>query len=160
MTFANDLDVRALQQVLAGHPAALLELYDRHAPSIFAHAYASLGDRTAAEDVVQETFTAAWFEVRSWASAPRDAMDWLLDLARERLAARAVETAAASTAPLTPPAIALPRSLRDRVLDSIYGAGERLRPPYARPQWARRFRAKWIVWVLALGEALLILALA
>jgi RNA polymerase sigma-70 factor (ECF subfamily) len=159
MELANDLDVGALQRVLAGQPSALLELYDRHAPRIFAHAYASLGDRTAAEDVVQETFTAAWFEVRNWASAPRDAMEWLLDIARERLAARAVENPAPDE-PFSAAAVALPRALRERVLDSIYGAGERLRPPYSTPQWARRFSAKWIVWLLALGEGLLILALS
>jgi DNA-directed RNA polymerase specialized sigma24 family protein len=160
VVFPNDLDLRAMQQVLAGQPSALLELYDRHAPRIFAHAYASLGDRTAAEDVVQETFTAAWFEVKSWASAPRDAMEWLLDIARERLAARAVENAAALPEALAASAVALPRSLRDRVLDSIYGAGDRLRPPYATPQWARRFSPAWLVWILAFVEAALIWILA
>lgn len=157
MTFANDRDIGALQRVMAGQPAALLELYDRHAELIFSHAYASLGDRIAAEDVVQETFTAAWFDVKSWATARRDAMDWLLEIARERLAARAVDAAVPGD-PLAAPA--LPRALRDRVLDSIYGAGERLRPPYSTPQWARRFNAKWIVWLLALGEVLLIAALS
>ncbi len=146
MTFADDLDAGALQRVMAGQPAALLELYDRHAPLIFSHAYASLGDRIAAEDVVQETFTAAWFEVKSWATARRDAMDWLLEIARERLAARAGDAAVPGDR-LPAPAVALPRALRDRVLDSIYGAGERLRPPYSTPQWARRFSAKWIVWL-------------
>jgi DNA-directed RNA polymerase specialized sigma24 family protein len=160
MVFPNDLDVRALQQVLAGQPSALLELYDRHAPLIFAQAYASLGDRTAAEDVVQETFTAAWFEVKSWANARRDAMEWLLDIARERLAARAVESAGAPAESLAASAVALPRALRERVLDSIYGAGERLRPPYATPQWARRFSPEWLVWILAVAEAILIWTLA
>jgi hypothetical protein len=108
---------------------------------------------------VQETFTAAWFDVKNWASAPRDAMEWLLDIARERLAARAVESPAPEE-PISAAAVALPRALRDRVLDSVYGAGERLRPPYSTPQWARRFSAKWIVWLLALGEGLLILALS
>lgn len=159
MKFASDLDVGALQRVMAGQPAALLELYDRHAALIFAHAYASLGDRTAAEDVVQETFTAAWFEVKTWATARRDAIEWLLEIARERLAARAASTAAAGDPP-APAGVTLPRALRDRVLDSIYGAGERLLPPYSTPQWARRFSAAWIVWLLALAEVLLIATLS
>ena len=137
MTAENDLDLQSLRRVLAGQPAALLDLYDRHASLIFAQAYASLGDRLAAEDVVQETFTAAWFEIKSWFSAPRDVLEWLLEIARTRLATR---TPAAQAAAVPAPAEPLPRSLRDRVLDSIYGAGERLLPPYPVPQWARRER--------------------
>ncbi len=133
MASENDLDLQALRRVLAGQPSALLDLYDRHASLIFAQAYASLGDRHEAEDVVQETFTAAWFEIKAWFSAPRDVLEWLLEIARSRLATRA-----ASAQPAVPaPTETLPRSLRDRVLDSIYGAGERLRPPYPVPQWAR-----------------------
>lgn len=155
----NDLDARALQRVAAGQPSALLELYDRYAARLFAAVYDALRDRTAAEDVVQETFTAAWFEVRSWFSAPRDVFDWLMEIARTRLPVRPAD----AVPPVPPPAAVpapLPRALRDRVLDSIYGAGERLRPPYATPQWARQFRASWIVWLLAAAEALLILMLA
>jgi DNA-directed RNA polymerase specialized sigma24 family protein len=133
MASENDLDLQALRRVLAGQPSALLDLYDRHAPLIFAQAYASLGDRHEAEDVVQETFTAAWFEIKGWFNAPRDVLEWLLEIARTRLATRTAEPRAAVPAP----AVTLPRTLRDRVLDSIYGAGERLRPPYSVPQWAR-----------------------
>lgn len=138
MTSENDLDLQALRRVLAGQPAALLDLYDRHASLIFAQAYASLGDRRAAEDIVQETFTSAWFEIKSWFSAPRDVLEWLLEIARTRLATRATDAKVPVPAPTSP----LPRSLRDRVLDSIYGAGERLRPPYSTPQWARGRRAR------------------
>jgi DNA-directed RNA polymerase specialized sigma24 family protein len=133
MTSVNDLDLQALRRVLAGQPSALLDLYDRHASLIFAQAYASLGDRHAAEDIVQETFTAAWFEIKSWFHAPRDVIEWLLEIARARLAARSAH----AQAPVPAPATSLPRSLRDRVLDSIYGAGERLMAPYPTPQRAR-----------------------
>jgi RNA polymerase sigma-70 factor (ECF subfamily) len=138
MTSENDLDLQALRRVLAGQPSALLDLYDRHASLIFAQAYASLGDTQEAEDVVQETFTAAWFEIKAWFNAPRDVLEWLLEIARARLAMRASTAKAAVPAP----AVTLPRSLRERVLDSIYGAGERLRPPYSVPQWARGRKAK------------------
>lgn len=159
MTAANERDFHALQQVLAGHPSALLELYDRHAPLLFAHVYALLHDRDAAEDVVQETFTAAWFEVKNWFNAPRDVFDWLMEIARARLTNRAPGLAQLEAVP-PPPAPALPRALRDRVLDSIYGAGERLRPPYSTPRWARRFGAHWVVWLLALIAATLIVVFA
>lgn len=157
MTFADDFDHRSLEQVLAGRPTALLELYDRYATAVFQHVYAALGDRKAAEDVVQETFTAAWFDAPSWTERPRAVMDWLLEIARSRLALR---SPAAASAPPAAPAATLPRSLRDRVLDSIYGAGERLRPPYSTPQWVRGFPARWVIWALAAGEIGLILAFA
>jgi DNA-directed RNA polymerase specialized sigma24 family protein len=160
MQFSNDVDARSLQQILAGQPSALLDLYDRHAPLIFAQAYASLGDRTAAEDVVQETFTAAWFEVKSWANAPRSAIDWLLELSRERLQARSAPGWAAPAPSIADAAVSLPRALRDRVLDSIYGAGERLRPPYAAPQWAKRLGGSWAAWLLLVAALLLTIWLA
>lgn len=157
MTFADDFDYRSLEQVLAGRPSALLDLYDRYAAAVFHHVYAALGDRHAAEDVVQETFTAAWFDARSWKERPRAVIDWLLEIARSRLAMRApAETSPAAGLSATP----LPRSLRERVLDSIYGAGERLRPPYSTPQWVRVVPARWVVWALAAGEIGFILAFA
>lgn len=136
MTAENELDLQSLRRILAGQPSALLDLYDRHASLIFAQAYASLGDRLAAEDVVQETFAAAWFEIKSWFAAPGNVLEWLLEIARTRLAARTP----ASQPAVPAPAASLPRALRDRVLDSIYGAGDRLIPPYPAPQWARRRR--------------------
>lgn len=136
MTVENELDLQSLRRILAGQPSALLDLYDRHAALIYAQAYASLGDRLAAEDVVQETFTAAWFEIKSWFNAPGDVLEWLLEIGRTRLATRTPAPQPAVPAPAAP----LPAALRDRVLDSIYGAGERLTPPYPAPQWARRGR--------------------
>jgi DNA-directed RNA polymerase specialized sigma24 family protein len=144
----GDQDVLVLEDVMAGRPSALLELYDRHAPLVFKQAYAALRDKLAAEDVVQETFTAAWFEARSWVDSGGAVVDWLLQLARERLQNKGATGSAAATAIIAAEAPPLPQSLRDRVLDSIYGAGERLRPPYTRPQWARSVTGHWLVWVL------------
>lgn len=153
-----DQDVLFLQDVIAGRPSALLELYDRHAPLVFKQAYAALRDKLAAEDVVQETFTAAWFEARSWVDSGGAVVDWLLRLARERLRMKgALESV---RLPATAPdvtSVVLPQSLRDRVLDSIYGAGERLRPPYTRPQWARGVAGRWLMWVLVVVAALMVL---
>jgi hypothetical protein len=157
MTFADDFDHRSLEQVLAGRPSALLELYDRYASAVYQQVYAVLGDRHAAEDVVQETFTAVWFDASAWMDRPRAVADWLMEIARGRLALRA-QTDIGS--PAVPGPTGLPRTLRDRVLDSIYGAGERLRPPYTTPQWALVFPSRWVVWALAGGEVGLILLLA
>ncbi len=155
-----DQDALMLEEVMAGRPSALLELYDRHAPLIFKQAYAALRDRLAAEDVVQETFTAAWFEARSWMDSGSAVVDWLLQLARERLRMKGAGESPATAAAPADAAPALPQSLRDRVLDSIYGAGERLRPPYARPQWARAVTGRWIVWILVAAALALVLLFA
>jgi hypothetical protein len=157
MTFADEFDRLSLEQVLAGRPSALLDLYDRYAAEVFRHVYPLLGNRSDAEDVVQETFTTAWFDATSWKERPRAAIDWLLEIARSRLALRPAPGLAPPVEAASP---TLPRSLRDRVLDSIYGAGERLRPPFSTPQWARVFPARWVVWALALGEIGIILAFA
>lgn len=156
MTHARNADTLALEQVLAGRPSALLELYDRHAQKIFAWVYSAIGDRDQAEDVVQETFTAAWFDAASWASTRREVVEWLMEIAHDRLAQRHATPVAAEPAL---PAV-LPRSLRDRVLDSIYGAGERLRPPYNAPQWALYVSGRWLVWLLAAAALALVLWLA
>lgn len=154
----NDQDVLVLEQVMAGRPSALLELYDRHAPLVFKQAYAALRDKLAAEDVVQETFTAAWFEARSWVDSGGAVVDWLMQLARERLQNKGIAAPTPAETPGDAAVPTLPQSLRDRVLDSIYGAGERLRPPYSRPQWARAVSGRWLVWVLvAVALALVVL---
>jgi hypothetical protein len=157
MMYRQNADALALEQVLAGRPSALLDLYDRHAQAIFAWVYAAVGDRHEAEDVVQETFMTAWFDAASWATTRREVVEWLMEIARERLALRQL------TEPAAPPSGApapLPRTLRDRVLDSIYGAGERIRPPYTAPQWALDFSGRWLVWFLAIAALVLIFSLA
>jgi Sigma-70 region 2 len=156
-----DQDTLFLEGVIAGRPSALLELYDRHAPLVFKQAYAALRDRLAAEDVVQETFTTAWFEARNWVNSGGAVVEWLLQLARERLQTKGVtESTPGAAVGLEGASPVLPQSLRDRVLDSIYGAGERLRPPYSRPQWARAVRGHWVVWVLVLATLIFVLLFA
>lgn len=50
----DELDLIRLAQ--SGHERALTELYQRYAPSAFKSAYLLTGNRSLAEDVVQETF--------------------------------------------------------------------------------------------------------
>jgi hypothetical protein len=156
----TDQDAVFVQGVIAGRPTALLELYDRYAPVVFRQAYAALRDKLAAEDVVQETFTAAWFEARGWVDSGGAVADWLLQLARERLQMKGAVGPALTDPDAIPAAVQLPRSLRDRVLDSIYGAGERLRPPYSRPQWARGITGRWLVWALVVAAIALVVLFA
>jgi DNA-directed RNA polymerase specialized sigma24 family protein len=131
-----------LQQMAAGDPEGLAQLYDRYAPAVYAAALRVVKNLEEAEDTVQEVFADAWYEAGRLAAKGANAAEWLLAAARERAIARlhargaGADTVSASTeAGLPPP------TLRRRVLDSVYGAGERLPNLYPRPRLARRLFA-------------------
>jgi RNA polymerase sigma-70 factor (ECF subfamily) len=52
----NRRDCELFAALAAGQPAALGELYDRHAASLFRHAFALTRQRTDAEDLMQTVF--------------------------------------------------------------------------------------------------------
>ena len=60
MTASTPSDSALVAAVATGSEAALAELYDRHADSVHAAALRLLGDRQAAEDIVQEAFLILW----------------------------------------------------------------------------------------------------
>jgi RNA polymerase sigma-70 factor, ECF subfamily len=59
-------------------------LYDRHYRVTLALAYRVVGDFEAAEDVVQETFLAAWRQSETYHHARGRVRSWLLSIARHR----------------------------------------------------------------------------
>src|SRR5215212_5351147 len=63
---------------------ALGALYDRHHRLVLALAYRILGDRAAAEEVVQEAFLSVWQQARTYHSDRGGARTWLLSIARHR----------------------------------------------------------------------------
>ncbi len=63
-----------MQLVRAGDPRAFETVYDRHGGAAFSLAYRMVGNRTVAEDVVQEAFLSIWrsrlrYESRPWERA-------------------------------------------------------------------------------------------
>ncbi len=60
MTPAQETDKRLLGRLARGDAGALTVLYERHARSIFAFLCRLTGNTPAAEDLLQETFLAAW----------------------------------------------------------------------------------------------------
>ena len=52
--------MRLVARIRAGDQQAMSELYDRYSKVVYAVALRVLQDTTAAEDVLQETFLAAW----------------------------------------------------------------------------------------------------
>jgi DNA-directed RNA polymerase specialized sigma24 family protein len=150
-----------LQRMAEGDPVGLEELYDRYGPAVYGASMRVLQNLEAAEDTVQEVFAEAWYNARGLVARGVDAAEWLLAEARARAAQRLAEMARPSVGPSAssgpsratsrdgeagtaePPerstrAHEIPPLLRRRVLDSIYGAGERLPSLYSTPQVARR----------------------
>jgi RNA polymerase sigma-70 factor (ECF subfamily) len=93
----EEADDASLMAALAcGDRGALAGLYDRHAPCVLALGLRMLGDRAAAEAVLEQVFLDAWHSVH--VIEPGRIRAWLLGRMRSRaLAARGadpVETAA------------------------------------------------------------------
>jgi DNA-directed RNA polymerase specialized sigma24 family protein len=131
-----------LQRMAEGDPVGLEQLYDRYGPAVYAAAMRVLQNLEAAEDTVQEVFAEAWYNARGLVARGVDAAEWLVAEARGRAAQRLAEMARQSVGPSPPEpstrAHEIPPLLRRRVLDSIYGAGERLPSLYSTPQVAQR----------------------
>ena len=77
-------DAALVAAVAAGSEAALVELYDRYADSVHAAALRLLGDRQAAEDVVQEVLLTLWNRADRFDPAVGSLAAWLLTIARNR----------------------------------------------------------------------------
>jgi DNA-directed RNA polymerase specialized sigma24 family protein len=131
-----------LQRMAEGDPVGLEQLYDRCGPAVYAAAMRVLQNLEAAEDTVQEVFAEAWYNARGLVARGVDAAEWLVAEARARAALRLAQVppAAAQGEPGPSPSRALdiPPMLRRRVLDSIYGAGQRLPSLYSTPRVAER----------------------
>ncbi|MDH3518413.1 MAG: sigma-70 family RNA polymerase sigma factor [Acidimicrobiia bacterium] len=74
-------DRAALRRFRAGDPEAVRVLYDRYGRAVFAVAFRALGDRSLAEEAVQQTFLQAWRAADRF-DVGRDPAPWLYAIAR------------------------------------------------------------------------------
>jgi RNA polymerase sigma-70 factor (ECF subfamily) len=65
-------------------PEAFATLYDRHSCVAYALAYRMMGERMAAEDLVQEVFLKIWRAARSYRSERGSVRTWILSIVRNR----------------------------------------------------------------------------
>lgn len=65
-------------------PAALAAAYDEHARAIYGVAYRMLGDRSAAEDVVQDAFLKLWTAAAQFDPARGPVLGLLVTIARHK----------------------------------------------------------------------------
>jgi RNA polymerase sigma-70 factor (ECF subfamily) len=75
----------SLIAALAGNELDALDvLYDRYHRVAFSMAYRVLGDRLAAEDVVQDAFLSVWRQARSFRADRGSARTWLMSIVHHR----------------------------------------------------------------------------
>ena len=84
----RDLGLMADEDLLArvdgGDPDAFEVIYDRHSRVAFSLAFRLLGDRQAAEDLVQDAFLAAWRSARAYSPTRGSVRTWLLSILHNR----------------------------------------------------------------------------
>jgi RNA polymerase sigma-70 factor (ECF subfamily) len=73
-----------MDRLASGDLGALDGLYERYGAMAFSIAYRITGDRTAAEDVVQEAFLGAWRNAVRYAAARGSVRTWLLSIVHHR----------------------------------------------------------------------------
>ena len=77
-----------VERFLAGEPAALRELYDRHSPVVHGVALRCLREHHDAEDVTQQVFVRAWRGRATYDPARGPIGGWLMGIARHQIADR------------------------------------------------------------------------
>ena len=87
MVSAKAVDEQLVNEVLIDRVArgdiiAFETLYDRHAPTVLGLALKITGDRTLAEDILQETFWRMWRSASTYQSQQEPFLNWLFRIAR------------------------------------------------------------------------------
>ena len=77
-------DVELVGALVEGDEAALGELYDRYAESLFRATLLRLGDRGLAEEVLQDTYLALWNRAELFDGTQGSVIGWLSTIARNR----------------------------------------------------------------------------
>jgi RNA polymerase sigma-70 factor, ECF subfamily len=77
-------DEEAMQLVQSGNPRAFELLYDRHGGAAFSLAYRMLGNRAAAEDIIQEAFLSIWRSRLRYDPARGSVRTWVLGIVHNR----------------------------------------------------------------------------
>jgi RNA polymerase sigma-70 factor (ECF subfamily) len=77
-------DEELMDLVAEGDPRAFEAIYDRHGGAAFSLAYRMVGDRTAAEDIVQEAFLSIWRSRVRYQRERGSVRTWVLGIVHHR----------------------------------------------------------------------------
>ena len=80
----NLADEEAMQLVGDGNPRAFELIYDRHGGAAFSLAYRMVGNRVAAEDIVQEAFLSIWRSRMRYDRSRGSVRTWMLGIVHNR----------------------------------------------------------------------------
>jgi RNA polymerase sigma-70 factor (ECF subfamily) len=84
-----DSDGDLIQRAAAGEHSAFEDLYRRYSRAVFGLALRRLGDRSKAEEAVQETFASVWRSAGSYKPERGPGAPWLYAVARHAIVDRA-----------------------------------------------------------------------
>lgn len=79
-TLTDLSDAELMQRVSGGEASALEVLYDRYSRVVMSFAFRILGDRAAAEELLQEVFLKTWRQAGSFTQARGSFVTWLLSI--------------------------------------------------------------------------------
>ncbi len=83
MPSSQSTDEQLIERMACGNSRALTPLYDRHARAIFTFLCRLTSDEAVAEDLLQETFLAAWHSARTFRGRS-SVRTWLFGIAHNR----------------------------------------------------------------------------
>ena len=124
-------DENLISFVGRGDAEAFTILYDRHGRAAFSLAYRVMGERQAAEDLVQDAFLKLWRSATSYRPERGSVRTWLLSIVRNRginqirsqASRRSTQERVEASAPRSQPSEAFAEtwrnSQRDRVRDAL-----------------------------------------
>jgi RNA polymerase sigma-70 factor, ECF subfamily len=132
-----DADLIALVE---SDPEAFATLYDRHSRAAYALAYKLMGERMAAEDLVQEVFLKIWRAARSYRSERGSVRTWILSMVRNRsidqlrshASRRRTQDKLEASAPRSQPSEAFAETWRNSRRDQVREALEALPPEQSK----------------------------
>jgi RNA polymerase sigma-70 factor (ECF subfamily) len=82
MDYLQLSDEQLMSHIAEGQEAALALLYERYAAAVMGLAFKVVGDRSVAEEIVQETFYRVWDKSRSFHEQKGSVTSWLFRIAR------------------------------------------------------------------------------
>ena len=108
-------------------PDAFATLYDRHSRSAFSLAYRMMGERQAAEDLVQDAFIKVWRNARSYRAERGSVRTWILSIVHNRgidqlrssASRRRTQEKIEATAPRSQPSEAFTETWRNSQRDQV-----------------------------------------
>jgi RNA polymerase sigma-70 factor, ECF subfamily len=129
-------DENLISFVGKGDAEAFTTLYDRHSHAAFSLAYRVMGERQAAEDLVQDTFLKLWRSATSYRPERGSVRTWLLSIVRNRgidqirsqASRRRTQDKIEASAPRSQPSEAFAETLRNSQRNQVREALDTLPP--------------------------------